>query len=206
MYYCWYWYLYGHTTEATAQNNVNVHVLEIWRHTAPILQCHIQQEHNRWTKGCILLFHKQGDLRIAKNNRVITLTFILAKIYNVQIINLIEPEIEKILSKKQNGFRRNRSTSQILVIRRILDGVHAKNLETTPLFVDFSKVFDTINRGKSEQILLAYGLSKEPVAALMMPYKNTEVKVRSLNGNTNFFDIVAGVLKGDTLATCLLSA
>ena len=33
----------------------------------------------------------------------------------------------------------------------------------------------------------------------MMLYKNTEVKVRSPDGN-NFFYIVAGVLQGDTLA------
>ena len=31
-------------------------------------------------------------------------------------------------------------------------------LETTILFVDFSKAFDCIYRGKIEQILLAYGL------------------------------------------------
>ena len=48
------------------------------------------------------------------------------------IRNCIEPEIEKILRKNQNGFRRNRSTtSQILTIRRNLKGICAKNLNTT---------------------------------------------------------------------------
>ena len=42
---------------------------------------------------------------------------------------------------------------------------------STILFVDFSKAFDSIHRGKMEQILLAYGLPKEPVAAIMMLYK-----------------------------------
>ena len=37
----------------------------------------------------------------------------------------------------------------------------------------------------------------------MMQYKNTKVKVRSLDGDTNFFDIVAGVLQGYTLALYL---
>ena len=41
--------------------------------------------------------------------------------------NHIEPKIKKILRKNQNNFRRNRSTtSQILTIRRILEGVRAK--------------------------------------------------------------------------------
>ena len=43
---------------------------------------------------------------------------------NVQLQNRIEPKIDNILRKNQNGFRRNRSTiSQILTIRRILEGV-----------------------------------------------------------------------------------
>ena len=46
-------------------------------------------------------------------------------------------------------------TSQILTIRQILEGVHAKNLEATILFVDFSKAFDSIHREKMEQILHA---------------------------------------------------
>ena len=54
-----------------------------------------------------------------------------------------------------------------------------------------------------EQILLAYGLPKETVAAIMMLYRNTEVKVRFPDGDTDFFDIVEGVLPGDTLAPYL---
>ena len=62
--------------------------------------------------------------------------------------NPIEPKIEKILWKKQNIFRRNRSTtSQFLTIRRILD-VRAKNLKDTILFVDFTKTFNSIYWGK----------------------------------------------------------
>ena len=52
--------------------------------------------------------------------------------YNALQRNRIEPKIEKILRKNQNGSRRNRSTtSQILTIRRILEGVRAKNLKAT---------------------------------------------------------------------------
>ena len=54
-----------------------------------------------------------------------------------------------------------------------------------------------------EQILLAYGLPKETIAAIMMLYKNTKIKVCSLDGDTDCFDIVAGVLQGDTLTPYL---
>ena len=129
---------------------------------------------DRWTKGCILPFPKKGNLRLAKNYQGITLTSIAAKIYNALLCNCIEPKIEKILRKNQNGFRRNQSTtSQILTICWILEGVRAKNLDTTILFVEF---FDFIHKGKMEQILLTYSLPKETVTAIVMQYKNTKVK------------------------------
>ena len=67
-------------------------------------------------------------------------------------------------------------TSQILTIRRILEGVRAK-------------------------ILLAHGLPEETTAAILMLY--TKVKVRSQDGDTDYFDIVAVVQKRDTLAPYL---
>ena len=94
-------------------------------------------------------------------------------------------------------------TSQILTICRFLEGVQVKSLQATILFVDFTKAFDSIHRGKMEQILLAYGIPKETIAAIMILYRNTKVKVRSPDGDTDYFDIVAGVLQGDTFAPYL---
>ena len=160
-------------------------------------------------KRCILPFPKKGDLRLAKSYQgIITLTSIAAKIYNALLRNSIEPKIDNILRKNQNGFRRNRSTTtQILTIRRILEGVQAKNLQATILFVDFIKAFDSIHRGKIEQILLAYNIPKVTVTALTILYRNTKVKVRSPDGDTDYFDIVAGVLAaqfddGDSVRYC----
>ena len=54
-----------------------------------------------------------------------------------------------------------------------------------------------------KQILIAYGLPKETITTIMMLNRNTNVKVRSPDGDTDYFDIVAGVLQGDTLAPYL---
>ena len=97
---------------------------EVWktRQFDDILLRHCNAVYNqnpidRWMKGCILPFPKKGDLGLAKNYRGITLTSIAAKIYNARLRNRIEPKIDNILRKNQNGFRRNRSTtSQILTI------------------------------------------------------------------------------------------
>ena len=135
--------------------------------------------------------------------RVKTLISIAAKIYSTLLLNRIEPQVEKILKKNQNGFHRNWSSSQILTIHQILECVCANNLKATLLFVNFSKVFDSIHKGKMKQILLTYALPRETVAAIMMLYKNTKLKLCSLDGYTDFFDIVTGILQGDTLAPYL---
>ena len=54
-----------------------------------------------------------------------------------------------------------------------------------------------------EQVLLAYSLPRKTIAAIMMLYKNMKVKVHSPGVDTDFYNIVAGVLQGDTLAPYL---
>ena len=49
-------------------------------------------------------------------------------------------------------------------------------------------------------ILLTHSLPKETVTTIMMLYKNKKVKVRSPDGDTDYFDIVAGVQQGDISA------
>ena len=71
-----------------------------------------------------------------------------------------------------------------------------KTLQATILFIDFTKAFDSIHRGKMEQILLAYSIPKETVTAIMILYRNIKVKVHSPDGDTDYFNIVAGVLQG----------
>ena len=107
------------------------------------------------------------------------------------------PKLTTYLGRTKTAF--GEIDPKIFTIRRILEGVRSKNQQATIVFVDFTKAFDSIHRGKMEQILLAYGLPKDTVAATMIPYRNTKVKFRSPDGDTDYFDIVAGVQQGDTL-------
>ena len=73
----------------------------------------------------------------------------------------------------------------------------------TLLFIEFSKAFDSIHRGKMEQIQLSYGFLKETVTAIMIPYKNIKTIVCLPDGNIYLFTVVTRVLQGDTLAPYL---
>ena len=106
-------------------------------------------------------------------------------------------------SKKSKNTVKNRWDCVEIFFAIFLKVCVEKNLEATILFINFTKDFDSIHRGKMEQILLAYGLPKETVATIMMLYRNIKLKVRSPDGDTDYFHIVAGILQGDTLAPYL---
>ena len=70
------------------------------------------------------------------------------------------------------------------------------------LFVGFFKAFNSIHRGKMEQILIAYGHPKK-LSQPLWYYIKTKVKVHSPSGDPDYYDIIAGVLQRDTLAPYL---
>ena len=147
-----------------------------------------------WNKGCIILLPKKVDLSSTNNYRGITLTRIAAKIYNLMLLNRIMPAVDIILRTNQNICRTNRSTSgQILTVRISIKGANANNLTATILFIDFSKAFDSIDRGKMADIL----------NAIMIAYTNTKSIVRTDDGDTGLINISGGVLHSDTLAPSL---
>ena len=157
-----------------------------------------------WLKGGIIPVPKKGDLTSASNYRGITLIPIAAKIYNKLLLNRLVPAIDPLLRSNQNGFRRGRSTiSQILSIRRIIEEMRKYNRDLVMLFVDFRKAFDSIDRDVMFEILPLYGIPLPIISAIKALYTNTSATIITPDGETNLFEIVAGVLQGDTLAPFL---
>ena len=123
---------------------------KIWGHTSPTMQRSLLQNAiEKLMKTYILHFAKKGDLGHTKIYRGITLIAIVSKVYNVPLRNCIRPEIEKIIFKSLKEFRRYRfTTSQILTIRLLYEGVQEKSLMATLLFVVFSITFKSFNISK----------------------------------------------------------
>ena len=120
------------------------------------------------------------------------------------LLNRIRPILDEKLRTNQNGLRPGRSTlAQILRLGRIIEGVKSNTPPAVMIFVDSHKAFDSIHRGKLMEILKAYGIPHKTVNAISLLYKNATAKVISPDGDTSFFQIHAGVLQGDTLASYL---
>ena len=158
----------------------------------------------RWKTLIIVTVPKSGDLSKPDNYRGISLISVVMKLYNRMLLNRLRPVIDPLLRINQNGFRQKRTTvGQLLALRRILEGVKSNNLSCILTFIDFRKAFDTIHRGKLMDILRAYGVPEKLVTAIAATYAETWAKVRTPDGDTEPFQILAGVLQGDTLAPFL---
>lgn len=165
-----------------------------------------QSKPEQWSIINLVPVPKTGDLSLCTNYRGIALTSIVAKLVNRLLLNRIQPKLDCHLRPNQNGFRPGRSTTaHILALRRMIEGVKRKNLKAVLLFVDFSKAFDSVHRGKMMLILKSYGIPPELVTAIARLYENTKAKVLSPDGESDLFDIICGVLQGDTLAPYLFT-
>ena len=112
--------------------------------------------------------------------------------------------LEPFLRGNQAGFRPGKSTtSQILGLRRILEGVRQKDLPAVLVFVDFCKALDSINHATMFEILSAYGIPPNLLDAIKLTYNNLRARIKTTEGNTDYFRMFAGVMQGDTLAPYL---
>lgn len=158
----------------------------------------------QWSTLYLIPVPKSGDLSLTENYRGIALTCVIMKLYNKMLLNRIRPHIDKYLRKNQNGFRAGRSTvSQVLALRRIIEGLKSKNLSAIITFVDFKKAFDSINREIMFKTLAAYGIPQSVVDAIAIIYDNARAKVLSPNGETDWFNLFVGVLQDETLVPYL---
>ena len=69
--------------------------------------------------------------------------------------------------------------------------------------MNFSKEFDSIYREKLMEILSSYGVQKKIIDAINILYKDTMAQVITPDDETNLFEVIVGVLQGDTLAPFL---
>ena len=154
-----------------------------------------QSKPKQWSEIDMIPIPKSGDLSNTQNYRGISLTSVIAKIVKM-ILNRLQEKLDGKLRPNQNGFRPGRSTtSHILALRRVIEGVKSHNRKAIILYVDFRKAFDSIHRGKMFKILKAYGIPPRLLNAIITMYKNTKARIVSPDGETEFFEILTGVLQ-----------
>jgi len=94
------------------------------------------------TKESIIVpIHKKGDKTDCNNYRGISLFPTTYKILSNILLSRLIPYAKEIIGHHQCGFRRNRSTNDLIFcIRQILEKKWEYNEEVHQLFIDFRKL------------------------------------------------------------------
>ena len=96
----------------------------------------------QWTQSLVIPIPKKGNLRKCENYRTLIPISHSSKILLRIILNRLNPQVERILSDEQAGFRKGRSTIEQIFNCRILMERHIDSQKDLyHNFIDFKKAF-----------------------------------------------------------------
>ena len=102
----------------------------------------------QWKNCKIILVHMQkGDLAECGNSRGISLLSVAGKVLaNIMLTHLLEHIVDLVLPESQCGFRRGRSTiDMIFVARQLQEKCREQHQDLYLAFVDLTKAFYEVN-------------------------------------------------------------
>ena len=166
-----------------------------------------------WSHGLIIPIFKKDDPSNPENYRGITLLSAMGKIFtSIMNSRLCDYLIEKgIITPEQCGFRKKHGTQDSIFILKALIDKYVKSKpkkSNNPLFtcfVDFSKAFDSIPRGKLFQKLKLAGVTGRFLEILHSMYSNDKSSVKIENMLTPAFRCHTGVKQGCMLSPTLFN-
>ena len=159
---------------------------------------------DKWKHSIIVSIPMKGNSSSLENQRGIAKSCAFAKLTNKILLAHIRDIIEPQLLGVQGGFCAGWSTvEQTMALRYILDMCRVSKRMTTIIFIDFNKVFYSIDRRAISIVLSKYGVLELLIANVMQFYIGTSAVVATAHGNTDKFSTTSGVLQGDTLAPFL---
>ena len=83
------------------------------------------------------------------------------------------------MADEQAGFRKNRSTTQqILMLRLLAEKAKRKGMNIYNCFVDFQKAFDSLDQQSTWTIMKSYGIEEKLVKILQLINTNAKAAVR----------------------------
>ena len=99
-----------------------------------------------WNNAYITALHKKGDKSMASNYRPISLTCILAKVFEEILQNHISSFVAPMIAKQQNGFLPGKScVSNLLECMDTVNEILTTDKQSVDiLYLDFQKAFDSV--------------------------------------------------------------
>ena len=154
-----------------------------------------------WKRQEIVMIHKSGNTKECTNYGTIALLSHASKVLLIILLKRMREKIEYELPDEQAGFRRGRSTADMLVALQVLiEKTIEMDGQAFVVFIDYSKAFDSISQVQMFEILTEMGFPKHLVALLEALYNDQSAVIRWNGRHSSAFKIERGVRQG-----CILS-
>ena len=174
-------------------------IADVWKHGA------VPQQ---WRDANIVTIYKgKGEKSVCGNSRGISLLSVAGKVLaKVMLCRLIRSVTEHLLPESQCGFRKNRSTvDMIFTTRQLQEKCREQHQDLHMAFVDLSKAFDTVNRDLLWAVLLRVGCPQRFVNILQSFHEGMMAQVTTGGQESRPFKVCTGVRQGCVLAPVLFN-
>jgi exonuclease III len=153
--------------------------------------------------GTLVALNKPGKAKTVQNTRPITLLNISRKLLSLIVLKSARPALESFISLSQSGFRRNRSTTDVVWSYRWLIAYVQKYQTSFHLMgIDLSKAFDCIDRTKLMNVVSSI-VSEDNYRIIKYLMSETTLQARIRNKSGNSFSTSIGTPQGDGLSPLL---
>ena len=162
----------------------------------------------QWKNADIILVHKQkGDRAECGNSRGISLLSVAGKVLaKIMLTRLLEQVVDLVLPESQCGFRRGRSTiDMIFVAWQLQEKCSEQHQDLYLAFVDLTKAFDTVNRDLVWNILRKFGCPPTFIAILQQFHTGMCAQVVMAGSQFSSFPVEVGVKQGCVLAPIIFN-
>lgn len=162
----------------------------------------------QWKDASIVTIYKtKGDKADCGNYRGISLLAVAGKVLaKVMLQRLISNITESILPESQCGFRKDRSTvDMIFTARQLQEKCREQHQDLFMVFVDLSKAFDTVQRELLWDVLLWIGCPIKFVNILRQFHDGMAARVKIRGQVSDPFPVRTGVRQGCVLAPVLFN-
>jgi Reverse transcriptase (RNA-dependent DNA polymerase) len=127
------------------------------------------------------------------NYRTIVLINHMCKVLMMVLMVRLKAPVEPYLAEEQAGFRRDRSTTQqILMLRLIAEKAHRKATPVYNCFVDSQKAFDSIQHDIIQATFKSYGVGKTLTTLLCRLLKQATAAVGVGSKLGALFEVTVG--------------
>ena len=154
-----------------------------------------------WARSTIVTIPKKGDRKECANYRTLSLMNHTCKALMSIIRDRLQACVEQHLAEEQAGFRKDRSTTQqILVLRLMAEKAWRKDTPIYNCFIDFQKAFDTIKHEIIWAVLESFGVNHKITRITRNIYGNSMAAVKIGQETGRWFRQEVGTRQGDPLS------